>query len=86
MIQQRKWSKKRRVSEILARKNSKYDTLRKRFLSLNLFNKLPAFTTRKYHSKEYQAVFEYASLEQISIKQACLIERFRGRKCPPLNK
>jgi len=82
MIQQRKWSKKRRVSEILARKNSKYDTLRKRFLSFNLFNKLSAFTTRKYHSKEYQAVFEYASLEQISIKQACLIERFRGRKCP----
>jgi len=82
MTPKKKWSKNRRVSELFARKNGKYNELRKSLLSLNLLGNLPAFNTRKYSPKEYYTLFERASLDQVSIKQACLIERFQGRKCP----
>ena len=76
------WSKKRRVKQLYHRNNSRYKEIRQRLLNLNILKNLSAFNTRKYDSKEYFAALKYALLHQISIKQACLMERFQGRKCP----
>lgn len=77
----KRWSKKRRVTHLYDRNNSRYKEIRQKLLNLNLFNKISAFNTQKYDSKDYYATFEHASLHQISIKQACLMERFKGKRC-----
>lgn len=82
MKYQKRWSKKRRMTLLYSRNRSRYTQVHQSLLNLNLFKKLSAFNTRKYDPEDYFAVFEHASLHQISIKQACLMERLQGRKCP----
>ena len=82
MTSKKKWSKNRRVSELLVRKNGKYNEIRQSLLSLNILGELPAFNTRQYSPKHYHILLERASIEQMSIKQTCLMEKFQGRKCP----
>ena len=82
MKYQKRWSKKRRMTLLYSRNHSRYTQVHQSLLNLNLFKKLSAFNTRKYDPQDYFAVFEHASLHQISIKQACLMERLQGRKCP----
>lgn len=82
MNYKKSWSKKKRAKLLCSRNKHRYKEIRQKLVSLNVLKKLSAFTTKKYDSQEYFAAFEHASLYQISIKQACLMERLRGRWCP----
>jgi len=76
------WTKKRRGKLLCSRNNVRYKEIRQKLLSLNILKELTAFITRKYDPQEYFTTFEHASLHQISIKQACLMNRLQGRWCP----
>lgn len=78
----KQWSKKRSISLLCGRSNSRYKEIHQNLLQLNLFHKLSSFNTRKYDSRDYFAALEYASMNQISIKQACLMKRFLGSRYP----
>ena len=82
MTSNKKWSKKRRVKLLCDRSNNQYKKLHQDLNNLNLLKQLYSFNTRKYNSKDYFNVLENASMYQTSIKHACLIKRFLGRKAP----
>jgi len=82
MTYKKKWSKKRRDTHLRNYNRARYTKIHQILMDLNLLQQLSAFTTKKYASKDYFGILQYASLHNISIKQACLIERFQGKRCP----
>ena len=76
------WSQSRSVQFLSARSNSHYKEIHQKLLNLNLFKDLSSFTTRKYDSREYFTVIEQASINRMSIKHTCLMQRFLGRQYP----
>ena len=76
------WTKKRRAKLLYKKNNHRYKKIHQRLLNLNLLKELFPFNTRKYNSKKYFVALKRASLHEISIKQACLMERLQGKKCP----
>lgn len=76
------WSKKRRGKLLCYRNNSRYHEIHQTLINLDLLKKLSAFNTRKYGSRDYFAALEQASIQKISMKQACLMKRLQGKSCP----
>ena len=73
---------KRRNFSIFARNDSRFLSIHQQLMKLNIFNELIAFITKKYVRQDYFKVFEYASIHNISIKQACIIARLQGKNFP----
>jgi len=70
------------AKRLLMGNKGRHKKIRQGLLNLDLLSTFPVFNTRKYTSKEYFEVFEAASLNQLSMKQLCLTERVKGKKCP----
>lgn len=75
-------NRKKRIIPTIANNDSRFIEIHRRLVKLNLLKKLPAFTTKKYDSRDYFRSFEYTSLHNMSIKQACIISRLQGKRYP----
>ena len=82
MTNKKRSTKKNKATLLSKGNNYRYKQIRQKLENLNILNKLVPFNTRKYSPKDYFTVLEQASIQEISIKQTCLMSRLQNRSCP----